>query len=272
MAYSGYTDFAIAASHAHNLVTIDIDNGPQVFGYVMDDFQYAIGNRFETMFETMGGSLNEKAAMANQIAAATGVDAKQFILRNLNQTVAQWVGSDRFSFQLTMLFLATSPKDDVRVPVQVLQRMMLPGQASSAIPGAVAGAAAGFFGGLARSRRTGLAGAVAGAGLGALSGAALDAFGGGILTAPNGYNGNATTAHGAVGVTIGNWFRTPRWFVCKTGNPIFSKAHISTGRPLYAVVSIALESYRLLLVDEVAQFFPDLPTDGGRFVSYNPTR
>lgn len=76
-----------------------------------------------------------------------------------------------------------------------------------------------------------------------------------LVKAPLGYNANGMTAHGTAAIEIGQWFSTPPFFVVKSFQPTFSRAVTHAGHPLYCVANVTFESYRMLSVDEVMQFF-----------------
>lgn len=238
-------DFDRAQRNVHNRVVLDIDGGPLVYGFVMDDFAYTLGNQFETMYQGIGGT-NDLAQMAT-LVANKAMQAKQFILRNLNQTVSQWTGSERLAFSLNLMFVAIEPGDDVMAPVQILQQLALPAQAGApAFTGEVGKQVTAFVN---------------------------SALGGLVLNAPNGYGGTNSDVHGAVGISIGQWWQTPKWFLVKSMNPTFSRARLRSGKPLYSIVGITFEAYRLLLASEVNGFLVDVQISDSAFVSYtgNPT-
>ena len=220
-------DFDRAQFHKNNRVWLDIQGGPLVRSFLTEDVQYGLGNHWEAPFASLFEAINGGARAIGQLANAAGMNATQRIFRNLNQTVSQWTGSERFSFSLTLMFMATQPDDDVRVPVAILHRLALP------------------------------------SGQGRAFGTKFDY----VLYAPNNYRGNTQGASGAVAVTIGTWFQTPSMFLVRTMNPLFSKTHLRSGLPQFAVVSITLETYRLVTADEVNAFFPAMPSSGGRFAS-----
>ncbi len=232
-------DFDRATRNVDNRVALDIDGGPLVYGFVTDDFAYTLGNQFEALNESIGGA-NQYAQMATLIANKR-VNVGQFIFRNLNQTVSQWVGSERIAFTLNLMFVATNPDADVMAPIQILQQLALPTQ----------GQAPAFTGELGKKVTS-----------------YVNSLGGLVLSAPNGYAGTNSDVRGAVGISIGRWFQTPKWFVVRRLNPTFSKSHIRNGKPLYSMCAVQFEAYRLLLASEVNGFLVDVQNTDSDFISY----
>lgn len=220
-------DIDKARMSEHNRIWLDIDRGPLVTGFVSDDIQWGLGNHWEAPFLNIGNAASAMAQALNQGANMGGAGMEQLIVRNLTQTVSQWTGSERFSITLNLVFPATDPDDDVRVPVSILSRMVLP------------------------------AGSIADLGVMGFT-----------LRAPNNFRAtglNSAQSVGGIGIAIGNWFATPQMFVVRQMNPLFSKTPTRSGRPLFAIVSIALETYRMVVADEVVDFFPNMPASGGKY-------
>lgn len=80
----------------------------------------------------------------------------------------------------------------------------------------------------------------------------------GILSAPLGYSADfASRGAGCCAIRIGNWFQTPRLFICKQLDMSISQRTDQNGVPLYVAARMGLESMRTCTSDEVRAFFLD---------------
>lgn len=76
------------------------------------------------------------------------------------------------------------------------------------------------------------------------------------MIAPNGYSvGDINNTQGRYGIQIGQWFKTPQFFIITGVDFTISKEVIRSGRPLYAMGTVAFQSSRIMSYDEVSQMF-----------------
>jgi hypothetical protein len=223
-----------------NQLLIDLQGGPVIQAFIMEDFAYALGNTWESMWEELMGTAASTIQMGQQfMASLTHGEFGQVRLQSVTQTIAQWHGSERISFTLPLVFVATDNTMDVLNPVLALNRLSLPVMSAGAGGEALLITSPSFNG--------------------------------------QGFSGNPSNCTGGVGFAYGQWFRTPPWFVVRKWNPTLSKAAIlgSDGnqRPVMAAGVLQIEAYRTIFANEFNSWFVSEPTnlrtDAGGFIAQN---
>jgi hypothetical protein len=99
--------------------------GPTINAFMMQDLTYTLGNAWQSVWDEATGT----GALQNmeQLLASAGAPwiAGQSRFQNVLQSISQWQGSNRISFNLPLVFLATKTTDDVLAPILALNRFGL---------------------------------------------------------------------------------------------------------------------------------------------------
>lgn len=100
--------------------------GPLITAFIMDDFSYSLGNKWEAIWDDLFGTTTSIIQSTQQFMKSEfGLEwgSNQVMMKNVNQTINQWGGSERLSFVLPLVFVATKNTDDVTAPILALNRM-----------------------------------------------------------------------------------------------------------------------------------------------------
>lgn len=206
-------------------IFLGINDGknPTVEGFITSNTRLSGGNSYNTPLDnSFTDSLSSLASNASQSANNLGVtNNAQFILKSQVQTVLQWSGSERFSFNVEVLFLSWKIKErNVLRPVKRLLEAVSP-------------------------LSTGIAG------VDALSLLNLQTI------APLGYTAlnvkGVPVGIGLSSVSIGKWFKADQ-LVIKNVDLDVSKETLKDGTPLYCTATVHFETFKMLSALEVTQF------------------
>lgn len=164
---------------------------------------------------------NEGTSFLNSLSALVGMDssAQSRTFKTGASSMVNWVGTQPFDLGIEMVFLATSSKDDVRIPVQCLMDATYPSFGK-----------AGFVGDERPAWIT-------------------------SLRAPLDYQrGNYASPKGVLQLRIGKWFKSSSIFIVTTVDPTFSKETTKDGKPLFCTMSVRLQPYRDVCSKEVKKW------------------
>lgn len=104
-------------------VKVAFDGGDVVDSFVSDDQGFTFGNKFDAPLESMGNDISNlfnkiKAGIGMVSSADVGQAATQMKVQSVLQTILMWTGSERMAFSLKLIFVATSPGEDVREKIK----------------------------------------------------------------------------------------------------------------------------------------------------------
>lgn len=205
--------------------------------FLVDDFEF--GGSSEYTEPSQGSTLlteviQQGAAIINSGISAVRPNAKAIqapTTRHIITTLSTYSGTDKLRLTIPLLFVATRESDNILESIKQLTLATYPKQ-----------------------------------------------FKGGLISAPNNY---ALTAYstrlnqqrglgiadvpsaGGISLSIGYWFKSKQVFLIKNFTSKISKATMESGFPLYAEVSVELESYRVLFADEVIQMISPIDRPQG---------
>lgn len=202
-----------------NQLLVSLDGGPILSAFVMEDFAYNLGNVFESLWEDAMGTASASIQMLEQMAASVGMQwgSGQTRLKSIEQTIAQWQGSEKVSFNLPLVFIATDPTMDVLHPVMALNKLVLPSQ--------------GQLGGVINSPSySGL----------------------GMAGTKTTLRGGVGFAYGQWFRTP-NWFLVRKFSPIISKATIIGADGLQ--RPLMAAAQLSIEAYRMIFADEFNGFF-----------------
>ncbi len=218
-------DLDVLSSNKNSQVEIHLGGIITVTGFQVSDFRFGGGNQYNTSMDNSDivNRLSDMAAKANQSANNLGLTSNaQFIIKTQVQTVLQWTGSDRFAFSIELLFLSWK-RNDKKVLTPIKQLLAAVNPASTGQGGLSAG-------GLSFDIQT-----IAPLGY--------------TTTNPNGI----PLALGTSACRIGQWFAADQ-LVIKNVDFSVSKETFDDGKPLYAVATVQMETFKMLSALEVINF------------------
>lgn len=192
--------------------------------FMQNDLTMQGGNLYNNPFESAAqDKLNELGQkilpLAREILPSGLVPEGGFQLKSFQQTILSWTGSQKPFFSLQLTFIAIRPTDDVTIPVKKIMSAVLPEDKVGSI----------FIGApLSYGPKISLRGAKP-----------------------------SLNATGTLIVQLGKWFRAPGQ-VTRSAVPTFSQQTISNGKPLYAIVSVTFEPYRMISRAEFERYFVSL--------------
>ena len=110
--------------------TNDVDPYPKntVKGFLRNDFNFTITSRYQSAFDQgalgdISGAVNAGTSVAN---GALGTNIQNMQGKCLDLTVANWLGTDKPTFSITMLFVSYKPEINVINEVKKLMKGVLP--------------------------------------------------------------------------------------------------------------------------------------------------
>lgn len=145
--------------------------------------------------------INSVSGVAGQGDKAVAVPQ----IRSPMYSVVDWVGSGEFAFDLSLIFPALTPDEDVRIPIKHLLSCVYPyisGSGTLIVPPRAYAKVPESFG----------------------------------------FFGETKGRRGCIGIEIGEWFSTPPIFVAKNVTFNLSKELTPRGYPLYATCTISLKA------------------------------
>lgn len=199
----------------------------QIKGYLNSSVRLGGSNNYNAPFENDLDYANQLATKAQQVSKnliGQKANVPDFIIKSAQQTVLSWVGSDRFSFSISLLFISYKRNDNnVLTPLRALLSAVNPFSTGSA----------------SLSNLTNL----------------------NITTiAPRRYTSFTVKGEpvgiGTSSVNIGKWFKANKLIV-KSMDFDVSKETLDDGNPLYGTATVNFESFKMLSELEVLSFIVD---------------
>lgn len=211
-----------------------------VSGIIQGEFGFSSKANYSSPFynETLG----KVSGMVNMISSGLqsffgDLKIPNIALTSVRQTIKTWTMTDSPVFALSLLFVCTEDDDDVRVPVFLLQKTAYP-----------------TFQNIGESG----------------IGTAL------YMNAPNNYQvipsqskkDFGITANGLCLLSLGEWF-IGRNLLLTNVDPKFSEEKNWNGSPMWALVSVAFEPFRMLDASDIQDMYPSLNLDNNKFSGRN---
>lgn len=201
-----------------------------VAGILQGEFGFSSKANYSSPF--YNETIAKVTGMVNQISTQLqgffgDMKIPNISLTSIRQTIKTWTMTDNPVFACSLLFICTEDDQDVRVPVAMLQRAIYPKFQSIESIGSI------------------------GSGL--------------YLTAPNNYQLLSSNQAGDFGITatglcvlnIGTWFMARNLLL--TGvDPKFSEQKNINGYPMWALVAVSFEPFRMMDLDEVITLYKGL--------------
>jgi len=164
----------------------------------------------------------------------TGASVQQTQVKNIAATMASWTGSAPLSLTIRMLFIAMKKGQDIVGTTSQFYSLIYP---TFGYGGSQGGPYADF--------------------LTSGPGGSQNANKPTIVTAPNGYaRGDSWNPSGTVSLRVGRWLKISRLLVPTAVAIEYSKEILSSGKPLFARVTISFMTCRIVSSTEVRGFFP----------------
>lgn len=196
---------------------------PVIQGFLRGDVDLSGNNSWgDALASGLFGQLSEAALKLQQAAGFLGGDVGErafFKVESLIQTQSVWTGSKRFFLTLDIRVAEIDDDDNTLATAVSALR--------TTYPRAVEGAEIPLLKPPANYRPPQVA------------------------TASNVAASRQQALTGGINVQIGTYFRTPAVFVADDAKITLSRIVADTGRPLYADLSIALRSYRMVTIQEI---------------------
>lgn len=195
-----------------------------VKGYLRQEFAVGSTADYSSPFEssTMDNAQNIITSVASAVDMTTGSNLSSFRLSNILGSVAIWRSTKKPQFQISMVFVAIRPDDDVTKNIRLLMRAIYPSAKGLLLEGPLGYAVP----------QVNIKGATKG----------------------KGATPSLASAKGTSVISIGKWFSAPGQLITNV-NFSLSKEVTSAGRPLYATAEVSFEPWRILVQDEINSFF-----------------
>jgi hypothetical protein len=132
--FSGDIDKLLNSVNSRILISDAPSNNIRVQGFMVSDFSISGGNSYTNIFgsssqEIADSALKTATSLINFVSGKTGISDVKISERKLmaiNSTIHSWVGSNRPSFNIPLIFVAIRESDDVRTPVKSLTKSVYP--------------------------------------------------------------------------------------------------------------------------------------------------
>lgn len=206
-----------------------------VSGIIQGEFGFSSRANYSSPFynETLG-KINAMISQIGQGLNSFFGDLKipSVSLTNIRQTIKTWTNTDSPVFALSLLFIATEPDDDVRVPIALLESCVYP-----------------KFGNIQQ--------------LGTL-GSSL------YLNAPNNYmltpsnNRHGISADGLTAFSISDWLFIKDLLLTNV-DPKYCTKLTEAGYPLWALVSLSFEPFRMFDSEDIISIYSNIDLDINKF-------
>ncbi|WBU87742.1 hypothetical protein [Escherichia phage EP_H11] len=193
------------------IVLVHPGNKSRTVGLIETDFGFDISSLFESGENLMAGTLTRGA---NAVANTVGMD--QMVIRNIRETIAQWRGSTKPVFPVTLTIISYNPS--IR-PLDIVKE---------------------FLAGVTYTTKNGLM-------FGAPNGYS-------VTKATGNFNPD-TAITGTWTLQIGQWFRATSLILVNVSTQYSKEIARSTGQPLWAKVQLSFTPAYLPDEDHVRSWF-----------------